>query len=47
MHRSLKGIAADTVYKMGADASSDNITKRFTITYGSVKSLDLLMRGFY
>ena len=47
MWSSLKGTAADTVCNVGADASLDNIIKKFTIIYGSMKSFDFLMRDFY
>ena len=43
MQRSFKGADLDTVDNMDADAFLDSIIKRFTIIYGSVKSLALLM----
>ena len=47
IQRSLNGAAADTVCNMGPGASLDNIIKKFSIIYGNVKSIDLLMRDFY
>ena len=47
MQRSLRGAAADTVYSTETDALLDNVIKKFTIIYESVKSLHLLMRDFY
>ena len=47
IQRSLKGAAADIVHNMGPGASLDTIIKKFSIIYGSVKSINLLMRDFY
>ena len=43
MQRSLKGATVDTVQN---NASIDNIIKKFTIIYGSIKSFYLVMRDF-
>ena len=47
IHHSLRGAPADAVYNMGPNIPLDMILKKFTITYGNVKSFDLLMRDFY
>ena len=47
IQHSLRGAAADTVCNMGPNVPLDMIIERFTIVYGNVKSLDLLMRDFY
>ena len=39
--------AADVVCNMGPNVPLDLILKKFTIIYGNVKSIDLLMRDFY
>ena len=44
---SLRGAAADVVHNMGPDVPLDMIIKKFSIIYGNVKSLDLMMRDFY
>ena len=43
IQRSLKGAEADTVCNMGPEATLDTIIKKFSITYGNVKSYDILM----
>ena len=47
IQHSLSGAAADVVHNMGPNIPLDLILKKFTITYGNVKSFDLLMRDFY
>ena len=44
---SLRRSAADAVCNMGPNVPLDMILKKFTMTYGNVKSFDLLMRDFY
>ena len=44
---SLRGVAADTVRNLGPDVPIDTIINKFTIVYGTVKSLDILMQDFY
>ena len=44
---SLRGTTADAVHNIGSNVPLDMILKKFTINYGNVKSIDLLMRDFY
>ena len=37
----------DTVCNVGPEASLDTIINKFPITYGNVKSYDILMEDFY
>ena len=44
---SLRSAVADTVRNLGPNVPLGTIIKKFTIVYGNVKSLDLLMGDFY